>query len=128
MHGRKTLDVLLKSIRYFNPDRIQLPEKGPEHELIAKYFPNVDIVKGPAGIIYLNSPEKDTLDALLDPNNSIGNDDMLLIDKIYADRKKKALWKELKENTRVSVTVDMFYCGAVFFRKEQAKEHFKIRI
>ena len=34
----------------------------------------------------------------------------------------------IKKHPKVTVTVDLFYFGIVFFRKEQAKEHFKIRV
>lgn len=122
------MDVLLKSIRYFNAKRIQLPEKGPERELIAKHFPSTATVNEAADIIYMDIFKKTTIDAILDKKNSIGNDCLLLIDNIHADKEKNSLWNALKKNGRVTVTIDMFYCGAVFFRKEQAKEHFKIRI
>jgi hypothetical protein len=37
-------------------------------------------------------------------------------------------WQYIKNHESVSVTVDCFHLGFVFFRKEQAKEHFKIRL
>ena len=37
-------------------------------------------------------------------------------------------WTKIKQDSRVSVTVDHFYFGLVFFRKEQKKEDFKIRV
>jgi len=40
----------------------------------------------------------------------------------------KSAWSEIKKHPKVTVTVDIFYWGIVFFRKEQEKEHFKIRL
>ncbi len=37
-------------------------------------------------------------------------------------------WEYIKNHKSVTVTVDGFHLGFVFFRKEQAKEHFKIRM
>ncbi|WP_304157534.1 hypothetical protein [Mesonia mobilis] len=37
-------------------------------------------------------------------------------------------WQEIKNHPEVTVTIDTFYWGLVFFRKEQEKEHFKIRV
>jgi hypothetical protein len=37
-------------------------------------------------------------------------------------------WELIKQHPKVMVTVDTFFWGLVFFRKEQHKEHFKIRV
>jgi hypothetical protein len=37
-------------------------------------------------------------------------------------------WQTIKAHPKVSVTIDTYQWGMVFFRKEQAKEHFTIRI
>ncbi len=47
-----------------------------------------------------------------------------MVDAPYKDE----AWEQLKAHPMVRVTMDLFYCGVVFIRKEQAKEHFKIRI
>ncbi|MFM6975660.1 MAG: hypothetical protein ACKOW2_02275 [Sphingobacteriaceae bacterium] len=52
---------------------------------------------------------------------------VLVFQDIYANKDRKAAWKKIKENPQVSVTVDLFYIGLVFFRTGQAKEDFKIR-
>ena len=36
-------------------------------------------------------------------------------------------WLEIQNHPEVTLTIDLFFIGLVFFRKEQAKEHFKIR-
>ncbi len=37
-------------------------------------------------------------------------------------------WKEIKTDKRVSLTIDLFYIGIVFFRKEnKEKENFIIK-
>ena len=60
--------------------------------------------------------------------NDLKNNSMLLLDGIHKTKDSLAAWLQLTEHTHVRVTIDLFYCGIVFFRKEQAKEHFKIRI
>ena len=60
--------------------------------------------------------------------NKLSNDSMLLLDGIHKNRQNFEKWMQLKELKHVRVTIDLFYCGLVFFRKEQEKEHFKIRI
>jgi hypothetical protein len=36
-------------------------------------------------------------------------------------------WKVIKNHPKVSVTIDTFQWGLVFFRREQEKQHFVIR-
>ena len=37
-------------------------------------------------------------------------------------------WETIKNHTKVTVTIDTFQWGIVFFRAEQEKEHFVIRV
>lgn len=55
------------------------------------------------------------------------NDSVVLINPIHRHGIRK-YWEWIKNNPKVVVTIDTFTWGFVFFRKEQAKEHFKIRI
>lgn len=57
----------------------------------------------------------------------IRNDSVFIFDDIYWSEGMKEAWKEIKEQEEVRVTVDLFFMGLVFFRKEQEKEHFKIK-
>jgi hypothetical protein len=37
-------------------------------------------------------------------------------------------WEEIKAHPKVTVTIDTFQWGIVFFRKEQRKEDFFVRV
>ncbi|MGV6829969.1 MAG: O-methyltransferase [bacterium] len=56
------------------------------------------------------------------------NNSVWIFDDIYWSKEMTLAWKVIKEIPEVTVTVDLFYFGLVFFRQEQAKEHFKIRV
>lgn len=56
------------------------------------------------------------------------NDSVFIFDDIYWSKGMTEAWKYIKTHPDVMVTVDCFHLGFVFFRKEQVKEHFKIRI
>jgi hypothetical protein len=47
---------------------------------------------------------------------------------IYRSKGMKEAWAEIKAHPQVTVTVDLFWIGLVFFRKGQEKEGFKIRV
>jgi predicted O-methyltransferase YrrM len=52
---------------------------------------------------------------------------VLIFDDIYWSRGMKEAWEEIKNHPKVSVTVDLFYIGLVFFKTDQQKEDFKVR-
>lgn len=52
---------------------------------------------------------------------------ILIFDDIYWSQGMKEAWEEIKAHPKVQVSMDLFYIGLVFFKTDQAKEHFKIR-
>ena len=75
-----------------------------------------------------NHNKKSTLDYFETCLPTIKNESVWIFDDIYWSSDMKDAWLEIKKHPKVTVTVDVFYWGIVFFRKEQAKEHFKIRV
>jgi hypothetical protein len=125
--GGKSIQVLLKSIGYFRANAVHLGLQNHHiQNLIKSKYPNVELGTGPYDIIYVDHPKMELVNNLLN-SSTVHNDTMLLIGTLYKNRKIASQWELIKRNDRVTVSVDMYHCGAVFFRKEQAKEHFKIR-
>ncbi|WP_179346214.1 O-methyltransferase [Winogradskyella ursingii] len=60
--------------------------------------------------------------------SNIHNDTLFVFDDIYWSKGMTEAWEYIKEHPAVTVTVDCFFLGFVFFREEQVKEHFKIRL
>lgn len=60
--------------------------------------------------------------------NKVNNDSVLIFDDIYWSEGMTKAWEEIKNHPKVTVTVDLFYIGLVYFRTQQAKEHFKLRV
>src|SRR5690606_27829922 len=52
---------------------------------------------------------------------------VLIFDDIYWSQGMKEAWAEIKNHPQVTVTVDLFYVGLVFFKPDQVKEHFNVR-
>ncbi len=52
---------------------------------------------------------------------------VLVFDDINWSQEMKQAWSSIKNHEAVTVTIDLFAFGIVFFRREQEKEHFKIR-
>ncbi|WP_034922835.1 O-methyltransferase [Gillisia sp. CAL575] len=56
------------------------------------------------------------------------NNSVFIFDDIHWSAEMEEAWEEIKADPSVRVTIDSFYWGLVFFRKEQEKEHFTIRL
>jgi len=52
---------------------------------------------------------------------------LLIFDDIYWSEGMKEAWEQIKSHPDVTVTVDLFWIGLVYFKKGQVKEHFKIK-
>lgn len=75
-----------------------------------------------------NHSQKATLDyfELLLP--TITNESVWIFDDIHWSQEMEKAWETIKNHPKVIVTIDTFQWGIVFFRKEQEKEHFVIRV
>jgi predicted O-methyltransferase YrrM len=56
-----------------------------------------------------------------------GTETVIVIDDIYDSPEMESAWEKIKEHSRVSVTVDIFRMGLVFFREGIVPNHYKIR-
>lgn len=70
-------------------------------------------------------PTLDYFDLLIDTAH---NDSVFIFDDIHWSKSMTEAWETIKNHPKVTVTIDTFFWGFVFFRKEQRKEHFKIRL
>jgi predicted O-methyltransferase YrrM len=52
---------------------------------------------------------------------------LFICNDIHQNEEMKAAWNELKNHPQVTVTIDLFWLGLVYFRNGQAKEHFKLK-
>jgi predicted O-methyltransferase YrrM len=53
---------------------------------------------------------------------------LLIFDDIYWSKGMKAAWSQIKAHPKVTVTIDLFWIGLVFFKPGRAKEDFLVKI
>jgi predicted O-methyltransferase YrrM len=53
---------------------------------------------------------------------------LLIFDDIYWSEGMKEAWAQIKAHPKVTVTIDLFWIGLVYFKTDQAKEDFVIRL
>ncbi len=58
----------------------------------------------------------------------VHEDTLLIFDDIYWSEGMKEAWSEIKAHPKVTVTVDLFWIGLVFFKSGRVKEDFLVRV
>jgi predicted O-methyltransferase YrrM len=58
---------------------------------------------------------------------TISNNSVWIFDDIHWSEAMETAWETIKKHPKVKVTIDTYQWGIVFFRAEQAKQHFVLR-
>ena len=58
----------------------------------------------------------------------INENTVFVFDDIYWSEEMKQAWQKIKGNSQVSITIDLFDMGLVFFRKGHKKQDFLLRV
>lgn len=121
----KTLEIAKQQFKLFNFENIDCIETD-----FLDYLSFCQLKTENYQLIYFdgNHSKKATLDYfdLLLP--TVSNESLWIFDDIHWSPEMEQAWQNIKKHPKVSVTIDTFQWGLVFFRKEQPKEHFVIRI
>lgn len=59
---------------------------------------------------------------------TLNNNSIFIFDDINWSPEMQLAWKEIKNHPKVTITINTYFWGMVFFRKEQKKQHFTIRV
>ncbi len=131
----KNAKLLNRLIPYLNIQKVLIIE--PDKSCIDQYLSLGNTIEISRSVekelvydcIYLdiNLPHPQVSDLLEVLISKTHNDTVLLINPVSASEQNLLLWDTIKNHQRVKVTIDTFNLGFVFFRKEQATEHFVIR-
>jgi predicted O-methyltransferase YrrM len=75
-----------------------------------------------------NHQKKPTLFYFNNCLKTVSNNSVFIFDDINWSNEMANTWEEIKAHPKVTVTIDLYFWGLVFFRTEQLKQHFKIRV
>lgn len=56
------------------------------------------------------------------------NNSCIIFDDIYWSKGMTRAWQEICHHPQITASIDLFFIGLVFFRKEQRQQNFKLRI
>jgi predicted O-methyltransferase YrrM len=100
--------------------------EGDFDETLPAYLKSVDQL----GIVYVDgnhryAPTINYFKQLLEKAN---DKSILIFDDIHWSEEMEKAWEEIKQHSKVTLTIDLFFIGLVFVRQAQKeKEHFVIR-
>ena len=146
-----SLGVTASYLSFANPSaKITTMEGAHEVAAIAKknfnqlYLSNIKIIEGnfdetlPTvnrqlstvnfAFIDGNHRKQPTLNYFHQLLNKANESSIFIFDDIHWSKEMEEAWDEIKQHPSVTLTIDLFFIGIVFFRKEQkTNEHFIIR-
>ena len=137
-----TLNILFRVIAYFKSYKLivlgddavatavaETMRQGAE-EINTKIWFYSTYVTVPGGIdlAILAGKDADSLLPLMQQLKSdINNDSIAVVANIHESDAMEQAWEAIKKDPNVTVSVDAYHLGLLFFRKEQQKQHFIIR-
>ena len=110
---KKEQKILLKIINYFQIDTIYTTVDELENTFDNNYK-----------LLFINTINKFNFDTISVTSSKL----IVVFQDIHSNKVNQEKWVTLCKNPKAPVTIDLFYFGMIFFRNEQAKEHFKIRV
>jgi predicted O-methyltransferase YrrM len=116
----------------FASERFKEFGKNNIHQIIGdidKVLPNVMKKKDSFDFVYFdgNHTKDATLRYFSNCLEKIGNHTVYYFDDIHWSKGMEDAWEQIKKNEKVTLTIDLFHSGIVFFRKELSKQNFKLR-
>ncbi|MFV0565555.1 MAG: hypothetical protein ACK5NB_06970 [Flavobacteriaceae bacterium] len=131
----KQQKLLFRLTKYFNFKSVLVvnDKPGSVRDALLLTDENINIFSEAANLqlfdfIFINDTalfQIKTLETLL---KNCHNDTVILFNDINQAQAAYAVWKTIRTNPNVTVTINTFRFGFVFVRCEQAKQHFVVRV
>lgn len=119
----------LAQIAYRNWDALQLNKINVVKGDFKDVLPKVLNDKGKFDLIYLdgNHQYQPTLDYFNQCLPYVTENGLIVLDDIHWSGEMEAAWEVIVANETVTLSIDLYDIGLVFFRQSSAKEHFRLK-
>jgi predicted O-methyltransferase YrrM len=117
--------IARKNFQKNNLSSIKLVE-GDFNNTLAKILPNITT----ADLVYVdgNHRKEPTIAYFHQLLSKANENSIFIFDDIHWSKEMEEAWEYIKSHSAVTLTIDLFFIGLVFFRKEQkVQQHFVIR-
>lgn len=84
---------------------------------------------GGAGLVFIdgNHRKEAVMDYFERCLPYVNNETVMVFDDIHASPGMEEAWAQIRANPAVRISIDLFFSGWVFFRKESSREEFRLR-
>lgn len=119
---------LLRAARvHFNPKCIWMASNLPVNSGIRGNLEVDSTQSGPPfDLLVFDKPSPEVGEILSDPGQW-HNDSIVYLGNLRGSASAYAMWEQISLHPSIRVVVESYREGLLFFRKEQARQHFKIR-
>ncbi|MEM6685905.1 MAG: class I SAM-dependent methyltransferase [Bacteroidota bacterium] len=119
----ETAKIAEQQLRKFEMDNVSI-SIAPFEKSITQYMDDI------FDLVYFdgNHQKEATLSYFEQLLKTAHNNTVFIFDDIHWSKDMTEAWETIKKHPKVTVTIDTFFWGFVFFRKEQVKEHFIVRL
>ncbi|TRW23253.1 hypothetical protein FMM05_13725 [Flavobacterium zepuense] len=138
--SKEALNILFKTISHFKS--YKLLALGTDTTFIAEiirteaeqtntkvwFYSTMVPVPDGVDLAYLSGNDEDSiLPAFKQALQDINNNSVVAIGNIHRSADMETAWETIKKDPNVTLTIDTYHLGLVFFRREQTKQPFIIR-
>jgi len=96
----------------------------------ATYFDNAQKTSKKLELVFIdgNHNKESTLEYFEELIPLASENSIFIFDDIYWSAEMTQAWEKISKHPEVTVSIDTYHWGLIFFRKTQPKQHFKIRV
>jgi hypothetical protein len=140
----KVVRLIYRLAKYFNPANIiELGAKGGKESVYLQQaapnanfflpkndaeFARLDKTQPALVIFHVDNLRQETIRYFDQYLPEVHPDTIMLFTGMYRDSQLKQTWNQIKLNPKVTLTINLFWIGLVFFKQDRKeKEHFKVR-
>lgn len=101
---------------------------GEDNKIRLWFFSELAAIPGGTDLAVIADNEKEAAMASLEKiiENS-HNNTVCVLPNIHENTRMEYVWEAIKRHPKVTVTVDAYHLGLIFFRREQVEQHFMVR-
>ncbi|MEM8506374.1 MAG: hypothetical protein AAF717_01040 [Bacteroidota bacterium] len=120
-------DLILRSITYFHFTTLRVVGNLGLKQLLEGETQVVQSEEAPVDLLYFEDIGR-VLPEITFSDFNLHNNSLIVIANTHKTRNNLKAWEALIADPKITVSIDLFWCGLLFVRKEQVKQHFSIRL
>ncbi len=119
--------LLRASLEYFKPDRVGVAGTPPPDSPLGQLLMKETLCAHPPYDFFIFETPSESVDTFLSDRGNWHNDSIVYIGNLRVSPSGYKRWGEIKAHPSVRVVLETYWGGLLLFRREQAREHFRIR-